>query len=138
MSLPPALDGTELRILATSDLGATTTPLRTTYGESGTCAGVVELLERELERQATIWLDVGDFVIGSPAYPLLGERPWTEVADLPIAAATIGNHEFDDGVDALLEALPRLAFPVVCANLDIGLAPSTCWRHRAARSESSA
>ena len=79
---------------------------------------------RRTRAAATIWLDVGDFVVGSPAYPLLGERSWREVADLPLAAATIGNHEFDDGLDALLRALPRLSFPVVCANLDIGVEPS--------------
>jgi hypothetical protein len=123
--LPPALDGTVLRILATSDLGATTVPLRTSYGPGGTCAGVVSLLDAERERQPTIWLDVGDLVVGSPAYPLLGERPWDEVADLPIAAAAVGNHEFDDGVDALLGAVPRLSFPLLCANVDIGLPGST-------------
>ena len=121
MTLPAALDGTALRILATSDLGANTVPLRTSYGESGTCAGVVSLLEAERERQPTICLDVGDLVVGSPAYPLLGERPWSEVADLPIAAAAVGNHEFDDGVDPLLEAVPRLSFPLLCANVDVGL-----------------
>jgi 2',3'-cyclic-nucleotide 2'-phosphodiesterase (5'-nucleotidase family) len=123
--LPAALDGTVLRILATSDLGATTVPLRTSYGESGTCAGVVALLERERERQPTIWLDLGDLVVGTPAYPLLGERPWDEVADLPIAAAAVGNHEFDDGVDALLAAVPRLSFALLCANVDVGLPGST-------------
>ncbi len=120
MPLPAALSGTALRILATSDLGATTVPLRTSYGRGGTCAAIVELLERERDRQPTIWLDLGDFVVGSPAYPLLGDRPWEEIADLPIAAATIGNHEFDDGVEALRAALPRLCFPVVCANVDVG------------------
>src|SRR5215218_8622943 len=113
--------GTALRVLATSDLGANTVPLRTSYGESGTCAGVVSLLEAERERQPTIWLEVGDLVVGSPAYPLLGERPWEEVADLPIAAAAVGNHEFDDGADALLVSVPRLSFPLLCANADIGL-----------------
>jgi hypothetical protein len=121
MALPPALDGTALRILATSDLGATTVPLRTSYGEGGTCAGVVSLLDDERQHQPTIWLDVGDLVVGTPAYPLLGERPWEEVRDLPIAAAAVGNHEFDDGVDALLAAVPRLSFPLLCANVDIGL-----------------
>jgi 2',3'-cyclic-nucleotide 2'-phosphodiesterase (5'-nucleotidase family) len=36
-------------------------------------------------------------------------RPWEEVADLPIAAAAVGNHDFDDGVDALVEATERLS-----------------------------
>ena len=60
-------------------------------------------------------------MVGSPAYPLLGRRPWDEVADLPIAA---GNHEFDDGVPALLEAARTLPFPVLCANADVGLPAS--------------
>jgi hypothetical protein len=84
--LPPRLPGTVVRILATTDLGAHTVPLRTSWGRSGTVAGVVELLDRERERGPAIWLDVGDLVVGNPAYPLTGERPWAEVADLPIAA----------------------------------------------------
>src|SRR4051795_7177261 len=114
-----------LRILATSDLGAATWPLRTSYGESGTIAGVVELLERSREKRPTVWLELGDLVVGHPSFPLLGERPWDDVADLPIAAAAAGNHEFDDGVDALLEAARRLSFPLLCANVDVGLPPAT-------------
>jgi hypothetical protein len=124
-SLPPALPGTEARILATTDLGANAVPLPTSYGTSGTLAGIVELLDRERELQPTLWLDVGDLVVGNPSHPLLGERPWADVADLPIAAAAAGNHEFDDGVDALLEAARRLSFPLLCANVDVGLQPST-------------
>jgi 2',3'-cyclic-nucleotide 2'-phosphodiesterase (5'-nucleotidase family) len=80
-----------LRILATSDLGAATWPLRTSYGEAGTIAGVVELLERSREKRPTVWLELGDLVLGHPSFPLLGERPWGDVADLPIAAAAAGN-----------------------------------------------
>jgi 2',3'-cyclic-nucleotide 2'-phosphodiesterase (5'-nucleotidase family) len=122
--LPTPVPGTALRILGTSDLGAASVPLRTSYGASGTCAGIVELLERERERQPTIWLDLGDLVVGNPAYPLLRERPWADVAHLPIAAAATGNHEFDDGVDALLAAARTLSFPLLCANVDFGLPPT--------------
>jgi hypothetical protein len=119
--LPPARPDTLLRILATSDLGAALAPMPTSFGQSGTCAGIVDLLERERERQPTVWLDAGDLVVGSPAYPLLGRRPWEEVADLPIAAASAGNHEFDDGVPALTEAARSLEFPLLCANAEVGL-----------------
>ena len=108
-NLPPPLAGTEARILATTDLGANAVPLPTSYGTSETLAGIVELLDRERERQPTLWLDVGDLVVGNPSHPLLGERPWSDVANLPIAAAAAGNHEFDDGVDALLEAARGLS-----------------------------
>ena len=113
-----------LRLLVTSDLGAATWPLRTSYGRSGTIAGVVELLERSCEKRPTVWLELGDLVVGHPSYPLLGERPWADVAGLPIAAAAAGNHDFDDGVGALHSAVERLSFPLLAANVDAGLWPS--------------
>src|SRR5829696_8973341 len=122
--LPTPLPGTALRILSTSDLGAATTPLRTSTGESGTCAGVVSLLEHERKRVPAVWLEAGDLVVGHPSYPLIGERPWSDVAGLPIAAAAAGNHDFDDGPQALLAAAEWLAFPLLCANADAGLEPT--------------
>ena len=119
-TLAPALPGTALRILATTDLAAELIPRRVSWGESGTCAGVVELLERERERQPTVWVDAGDLTVG-PAAPLLGRRPWEDIAELPIDAAAAGNHEFDDGVPALLDAARVLPFPLLCANVDVGL-----------------
>ena len=118
--LPSARPGTALRVLATTDLAAELIPRRVSWGEGGTCAGVVELLERERERQPTVWLDAGDLTVG-PAAPLLGKRPWADMAELPIDAAAAGNHEFDDGVPALLEAAQGLPFPLLCANVDVGL-----------------
>src|SRR5215217_3433891 len=96
----------ELRIISSSDLGATVVPLPASFGAFGTCAGIESMLEAS--QVPAVWFDVGDLVVGSPATPLLGERPWREVADLPIAAAAVGNHEFDDGLGALQEAVPRL------------------------------
>ena len=112
-----------LRLLATSDLGAATWPLRTGYGRSGTIAGVIELLERSRAKRPTVWLELGDLVVGHPSYPLLGERPWGDVAELPIGAAGAGNHDFDDGVDAL-RAARRACVPAAGANVDAGL-PAT-------------
>jgi 2',3'-cyclic-nucleotide 2'-phosphodiesterase (5'-nucleotidase family) len=121
--LPALADGTVLRILATTDLGAALVPMRATYGETGTVAGIAELLARERERVPTIWLDVGDLTVG-PALALLDARPWAAMADLPIAATVAGNHDFDDGVDALLDGARSLAYPMLCANIDVGLPPS--------------
>jgi hypothetical protein len=121
--LPAARPGTALRVLATTDLAGALVPWPTSYGQSGTCAGVAELLGRERERQPTVWLDAGDFTVG-PAFPLLGERPWADMAELPIDAAAAGNHEFDDGVPALLEAAALLPYPLLCANVDVGLPAS--------------
>src|SRR4051812_49182293 len=122
-ALPPPAPETVLRILATTDLGAAIVPMRATYGRTGTVAGIADLLERERERQPTIWLDVGDLTVG-PAMVLLDERPWSEMAALPIACTAAGNHDFDDGLAALREGAARLGYPMLCANVDAGL-PST-------------
>lgn len=119
-----------LRVLATNDLGAAFVPVPTSFGESGTCAGIVALLDRERERQPTLWLDAGDLTFG-PVAPLLGRRPCDEIAALPIAAAAAGNHDFDDGLDALRQAAGVLPFPVLCANVDVGL-PATALLESAA------
>ena len=112
-----------MRILATTDLGAALVPMRASYGETGTVAGIAALLEREQARQPTLWLDVGDLTVG-PAMALLDSRPWSELADAPIAATAAGNHDFDDGVEALLDGARSLPYPMLCANVDVGLPPT--------------
>jgi 2',3'-cyclic-nucleotide 2'-phosphodiesterase (5'-nucleotidase family) len=122
-ALPPARPGTALRILATTDLGAAFVPVVTSFGQAGTCAGMAALLAAERARQPTIWLDAGDLAVG-PVQLLLGRRPWPELAELPLAAAAVGNHEFDDGVPALRAAARLLPFPLLCADVDAGLPAS--------------
>ena len=85
---------------------------------------VVKLLEAERERQPTVWVDAGDYTVG-PTYPLLGRRAWGDMAELPIDAAAAGNHEFDNGVPALLEAARML--PIRCS------APTSTWGCRPPR-----
>jgi 2',3'-cyclic-nucleotide 2'-phosphodiesterase (5'-nucleotidase family) len=119
-ALPPRAPGTALRILATTDLGTALVPMRASYGETGTCAGIAALLELE---QPAIWLDAGDLTVG-PAMALLDHRPWEEMAGLPIAACAAGNHDFDDGLPALQEGARSLGYPMLCANVDAGLAPT--------------
>jgi 2',3'-cyclic-nucleotide 2'-phosphodiesterase (5'-nucleotidase family) len=121
--LPRAAPGTQVRILATTDLGAALVPMRATYGRTGTVAGIAMLLEAEQSRQPTLWLDAGDLTVG-PAMALVDSRPWGELAGAPIAAAAAGNHDFDDGVDALLDGAASLPYPLLCANVDVGLAPT--------------
>src|SRR5688572_30937812 len=112
MSATPApLPGTVLRLLASTDLGAALVPMRGSYGQIGSVAGIVELLERERERQPTLWLDVGDLTVG-PAMVLLEERPWAAMGGLPIAATAAGNHDFDDGLDALHDGVGQLTYPM--------------------------
>src|SRR4051794_3547514 len=120
---PTPEPGTALRILATTDLGAALVPMRASYGDTGTVSGIAGLLESEAARQPTLWLDVGDLTVG-PAMVLMDERPWAEMAELPIACTTAGNHDFDDGLAALHRGARQLSYPMLCANADAGLPPA--------------
>ncbi|SHN46964.1 metallophosphoesterase [Cryptosporangium aurantiacum] len=120
MVLPEPVPGTKLRILATTDLGAAFVPVPTSVGPAGTCDGVAALLAAERARLPTVWLDAGDLAVG-PVQALLGRRPWAELGALPLSAAAAGNHEFDDGVEALRSAAGLLGFPLLCADVDVGL-----------------
>jgi hypothetical protein len=123
-SSPPRAAATRVRVLATNDLLATVVPPARGHAGAGTLDGVAALVERERERGPVLWLDSGDFT-GGPAWALLGDRGWSVVAGLPIDAAVAGNHEFDEGPEALRTAVGGLGFPVLGANVDAGLTPAT-------------
>ncbi|MCC8095852.1 MAG: metallophosphoesterase [Tannerellaceae bacterium] len=66
-----------------------------------------------------ILLDAGDFVQGTPYYNLFKGRVEVEAINrMGYDAVTLGNHEFDYGLDSLQMILKDLACPVVCCNYD--------------------
>lgn len=63
--------------------------------------------------------DAGDVVQGTPYYNLFKGRVEAEAMNqMKYDAGTIGNHEFDFGLDTLRMMLERMNFPVVCCNYD--------------------
>lgn len=65
-------------------------------------------------------LDAGDFSQGSPYYNFFHGR--MEVAAINLLkydAITLGNHEFDNGVDSLAMLANLLKAPIVCSNYQI-------------------
>lgn len=66
-----------------------------------------------------ILLDAGDIFQGTPYYNRYGgEAELVLMSKMGYDAATIGNHEFDNGLDGLLKVMPHATFPFVTANLD--------------------
>jgi len=64
-------------------------------------------------------LDAGDIFQGTPYYNFYGGEPELMLmSKMGYDAATIGNHEFDNGLDGLLKVMPHANFPFVTANLD--------------------
>ncbi|XP_065212223.1 protein 5NUC-like [Planococcus citri] len=68
----------------------------------------------------SIYINAGDSFQGTPYYTLYKWKITSELIDkLGLDVMTLGNHEFDDGIDNLVEYLKHVKTPVVCCNLNI-------------------
>ena len=78
------------------------------------------LIERERQADENLLLvDAGDFCQGTPYFNFYHGRVEIDAMNLMgYAAATLGNHEFDNGLDTLAAVLATAQFPIVCANYD--------------------
>ena len=74
------------------------------------------------ERQADkhlLLLDAGDFCQGTPYFNFYHGRVEIDAMNrMGYDAATLGNHEFDNGLDTLAAVIKGARFPFVCANYD--------------------
>lgn len=74
----------------------------------------------EVRRQSkgpVFLFDAGDFSQGTPYFNLFGGDVEIEMMNIMgYDAATLGNHEFDNGLDSLAAKLKKAKFTVVCAN----------------------
>lgn len=64
--------------------------------------------------------DSGDFSQGSPFYTMFKGDVEIELMNImKYDAATIGNHEFDFGLDNMARIFKKASFPIVCTNYDV-------------------
>ncbi|WP_299768093.1 bifunctional 2',3'-cyclic-nucleotide 2'-phosphodiesterase/3'-nucleotidase [uncultured Tateyamaria sp.] len=130
-SLRASANQAHLRIMETTDLHVHVFPYdyyadkpRDTVGLSRT-ASIIESIRAEATNSMLI--DNGDFLQGNPMGDYIAyERGMKEGDSHPIItamntvgfdAATLGNHEFNYGLDFLMKSLAGADFPVVCANV---------------------
>jgi 5'-nucleotidase len=65
-------------------------------------------------------LDSGDIFQGTPYFNFFkGEIEFEAMSAMKYDVATIGNHDFDNGVEGLVEMMPRATFQFVSANYDV-------------------
>ena len=75
--------------------------------------------ELRQEHPDLLLLDCGDFSQGSVYYSLFKGSAEVELMNLMgYDACTIGNHEFDYGMDNMARLFRMAQFPIVCANYD--------------------
>lgn len=71
------------------------------------------------ENPNTLLLDAGDIFQGTPYFNFYGgELEFRLMSKLRYDACTIGNHDFDKGLEGLLAQLPHASFPFLSANYD--------------------
>lgn len=71
------------------------------------------------ENPNTLLLDAGDIFQGTPYFNFYGgELEFKLMSKMGYDAATIGNHDFDNGIDGLLAQLPHAEFPFITSNYD--------------------
>ena len=82
------------------------------YPNIGGVARRASLIERvRSENPNTLLFDAGDIFQGTPYFNYFGgEVEFTMMSKLGYDAATIGNHDFDNGIDGLEKQLPHASF----------------------------
>lgn len=82
-------------------------------------AALVDSVRNAVGRRNFLLLHAGDFNQGTSYYTTLGGMLEVELVNaLGYDVVTLGNHEFDDGIEHLGRRLAGLKCPVVCSNYD--------------------
>ncbi|WP_353126433.1 bifunctional metallophosphatase/5'-nucleotidase [Parapedobacter pyrenivorans] len=116
-------DHIALTILHTNDVHSRIDPFPMDGSRNQGLGGVARratLVERiRNEQRNVLLLDAGDTVQGTPYFNLFGGKVELELmSKMGYEASTIGNHEFDNGLEGLAKMLPYAKFPFLTANYD--------------------
>ncbi|MFV9551324.1 bifunctional metallophosphatase/5'-nucleotidase [Algibacter sp. PT7-4] len=114
---------TKITILHTNDVHSHIDPFGpedTRNANKGGVARRASLIETiRKENPNTLLLDAGDIFQGTPYFNYYGgELEFKLMSKLKYDAATIGNHDFDNGINGLFAQLPHAEFQFVSANYD--------------------
>lgn len=114
----------DLVILHVNDTHSHEEPLRD-GGSQGGMGGVIERaayvdsVRTSVGKKNVLLLHAGDFSQGTSYFTELGGDIEIDLINaMKYDVVTLGNHEFDNGIDELARRLGNLKCPVVCANYD--------------------
>ena len=115
----------QLVILHTNDTHSTVMPLNPNLDNQdlagrGGFQRRINMLKEERQKNPNLLLfDSGDFSQGSGYYTLFkGEVEVGLMNEMGYDCATIGNHEFDFGMENMAKLFRMANFPIVCSNYD--------------------
>ena len=88
-------------------------------GRGGYLRRVAMIKEERRKNPGLLLFDSGDFSQGSSYYTMFkGDVEVGLMNEMGYDAATIGNHEFDFGLDNMVRLFKTAKFPIVCSNYD--------------------
>jgi 5'-nucleotidase len=116
-------DFVTVTILHTNDIHSHIEPFEGSdprYAGKGGLARISGLAKHIRQKNPnTLLFDAGDMFQGTPYFNYFkGELILKLMTAAGYDAGTIGNHEFDNGLEGLLEPLPHAKFPVINSNYD--------------------
>jgi 5'-nucleotidase len=123
--------GRKLFVVHTSDTHSCIEPISPNFSDSTQAdkggylrrAALLRQLREEYPRNLLLF-DCGDFSQGSLYYTLFkGDVEVKLMNEMKYDACTIGNHEFDFGLDNMARLFRMAQFPVVCCNYDFAGTP---------------
>ncbi|MEC7864024.1 MAG: metallophosphatase [Bacteroidota bacterium] len=111
----------EITILHTNDMHSHIHPF--TSGRNKGLGGMAQraglINSIRAQKDHVLLLDAGDIFQGTPYFNFYGgELEFKLMSEMKYDAATLGNHDFDNGLDGLQKQLPHANFPFLIANYD--------------------
>ncbi|WP_114748896.1 bifunctional metallophosphatase/5'-nucleotidase [Pleomorphovibrio marinus] len=118
----------KLCVLHTNDMHSRIEPFPddgSTFANLGGMARRATLIQEIRRKESNvILLDAGDIFQGTPYFNLYGgELEFKLMSQMAYDAATLGNHDFDNGLEGLKKQLPHASFPFICSNYDFSETP---------------
>jgi 5'-nucleotidase len=113
----------KITILHTNDVHSHIDPFPANHPKSANMGGVTKrasLIEKiRKEEPNVLLLDAGDIFQGTPYFNYYGgELEFKLMSMMQYDLATMGNHDFDNGIDGFYSQLPHAKFDFVSANYD--------------------
>jgi 5'-nucleotidase len=115
----------QLVILHTNDTHSAILPINEQLpdtmkaGRGGFLRRIAMLKEERQKHPDLLYFDSGDFFQGSAYYTMFkGEVEIGLMNQMGLDATTIGNHEFDFGLETMAEMFRKANFPILCSNYD--------------------
>ena len=88
-------------------------------GQGGAARRATLISTIRKENDNVLLLDSGDIFQGTPYFNYYGgELEYKLMTQMGYDCSTLGNHDFDAGLDGLLKQLPHAGFDIVCSNYD--------------------